>query len=207
MALTRVPAPPPPWVGSGGPQVLHASPGPRLGGLLPLSFVAANGAAIWALGRSRALATLVNSGPLAAFLATVGAGLGSGGDMSGYNLALNGERPGVPRGCPAYEEVLSPLPPPLPRKATMPLGRRASPPCVCVCDPTQSFCRVCVCPVFAQSFCRGCGVVSAQSFCFQRRVFQTGPLPTAPVLALSPYSSLHPFLKLCHSSFRCGSRR
>lgn len=88
-------------------EVLHASPGPKLGGLLPVSFVALNAAALFALGQSKALSTVVNSALVAALLGTVGQGLSSGSsnDMAGYNLNLDGETPGTVKGCPAYSEV------------------------------------------------------------------------------------------------------
>ena len=87
-------------------EVLHACPGPRIGGLVPVSFVALNGLVIWLLTNSKALGTLLNAGFLAGFLGTVGSGLASqGNDMGGYNLALNGETPSVVRGCPTYDQV------------------------------------------------------------------------------------------------------
>ena len=45
---------------------------------------------------------------MALFLLTVGQGLASQGDLSGYNLALNGESPGVMNGCPSYEDIRQP---------------------------------------------------------------------------------------------------
>jgi hypothetical protein len=88
-------------------EVLHACPGPRIGGLVPVSFVALNALVIWLLSNSKALGTLLNAGLLAGLLGTVGGGLASqGNDMGGYNLALNGETPSVVRGCPTYDQVM-----------------------------------------------------------------------------------------------------
>jgi hypothetical protein len=78
-------------------EVLHACPGPKLGGLVPLSFVALNALAIYVLGQIKPVGTLAASAALALFLGTVGQGLASEGNMAGYNLALNGETPSVVR--------------------------------------------------------------------------------------------------------------
>lgn len=89
-------------------EVLHACPGPKIGGLLPLSFVALNAAALFALNQSKALSQVVNCALVAAWLGTMGQGLAGQGDMAGYNLSLDGETPSIAKGCPTYEEVRQP---------------------------------------------------------------------------------------------------
>lgn len=88
-------------------EVLHACPGPKLGGLVPVSFVALNAGAIWALAQVKPLGTLAATSALALFLGAVGQGLASEGNMAGYNLALNGETPTVVRPNPRCRYNLS----------------------------------------------------------------------------------------------------
>jgi hypothetical protein len=78
-------------------EVMHASPGPRLAGLVPFTFLALNAAVIWTLSKVKPLGPLTAAAALALFLNTVGQGLASEGNMAGYNLALNGENPNVVR--------------------------------------------------------------------------------------------------------------
>ena len=56
-------------------EVLHASPGPKLGDVLPYSFAALNVAVLAALALVPRLSTAVNSAVLALFVSAVGAGL------------------------------------------------------------------------------------------------------------------------------------
>lgn len=85
-----------PAVGIG--EVLHSSPGPLLG-LLPLSFLAANLAALWLLAALPGVRGAVNTVLLGLFIHYVGCGLES--TVGDYNLALDD---GL-RGCPTYEQV------------------------------------------------------------------------------------------------------
>ena len=90
-------------------EVLHASPGPRIGELLPFTFAALNVVVLAALARVPRLGTLVNSFLVALFVGAVGEGLAgesaAGGKLAGYNLALND---GGLKGCPTYEQVRQP---------------------------------------------------------------------------------------------------
>jgi len=88
------------WIG----EVLHGSPGPQLGDVMPVSFVLLNVVVLGALSTFGELRTAANFALLAAFVHYVGCGIEGTGDLSDYNLALND---GV-RGCPTYEQVRQP---------------------------------------------------------------------------------------------------
>ena len=88
------------WIG----EVLHGSPGPQLGDVMPYSFIAGNVVVIGLLLTFAELRTTLNFALLAAFVNYVGCGLEGTQDLSDYNLALND---GV-RGCPTYEDVRQP---------------------------------------------------------------------------------------------------
>ncbi|KAG8466481.1 hypothetical protein KFE25_002237 [Diacronema lutheri] len=85
-------------------EVLHASPGPLLGGLVPASFALLNGAALALLARSERARGALNALLFASFVGYISAGLDGAGSPSAYNLALDD---GI-RGCPAYEDVVQP---------------------------------------------------------------------------------------------------
>ena len=87
-------------------DVLHGTPGPMIGGLVPALFVVGNLAAIAAVSFSKQLRNSVNIAAVAAFLTYVGAGLDGQAGLGDYNLALDDKYQGqVVKGCPAYDEV------------------------------------------------------------------------------------------------------
>ena len=88
------------WIG----EVLHGSPGPVLGDVMPVSFIALNVVAIGALSFLPKLKTATNIALLAAFIHYIGCGLEGTKELGDYNLALND---GV-KGCPTYEQVRQP---------------------------------------------------------------------------------------------------
>lgn len=85
-------------------EVMHGSPGPRVAGLIPLSFILFNVGFIMLAGEFKSLVLGLNVFLVSSFLGYVGGGLKGVGGMSDYNLGLNddfrGERV---RGCPSYE--------------------------------------------------------------------------------------------------------
>ncbi len=83
------------------PQVLHASPGPQIGDVLPITFLLGNVVAIGALARLPQARTALNIALLGLFINYVGCGLEGTGGLGDYNLALDD---GV-KGCPTYEQV------------------------------------------------------------------------------------------------------
>jgi len=90
-------------------DVLHSSPGFRVGGLVPITFLLGNVAFIALLSISKEIRAGVNIFLLSSFLSYVGAGLDGTAGLGDYNLALNdnyGQQ--VVRGCPAYDEVRQP---------------------------------------------------------------------------------------------------
>lgn len=90
-------------------DVLHGSPGPMVGGLVPITFIAGNVLAIAAVSFSKEIRNAVNVAALFAFLTYVGAGLEGAAGMGDFNLALDDNYKGqVVKGCPAYEEVRQP---------------------------------------------------------------------------------------------------
>eukprot|EP00977_Amphora_coffeiformis_P023037 scaffold12124_cov137-Amphora_coffeaeformis.AAC.3 len=87
-------------------DVLHSTPGPMVGGLVPALFIAGNAAAIAAVTFSKQVRNALNIAAVAAFLAYVGAGLDGNAGLGDYNLALDDSYQGqVVKGCPAYDEV------------------------------------------------------------------------------------------------------
>eukprot|EP00522_Entomoneis_paludosa_P008339 CAMPEP_0172457862 /NCGR_PEP_ID=MMETSP1065-20121228/24675_1 /TAXON_ID=265537 /ORGANISM="Amphiprora paludosa, Strain CCMP125" /LENGTH=994 /DNA_ID=CAMNT_0013211833 /DNA_START=139 /DNA_END=3123 /DNA_ORIENTATION=- len=90
-------------------DVLHGTPGPMVGGLVPLLFIAGNAAFIAAFNMSQQIRTSVNIAAVAAFFAYVGAGLDGTAGMGDFNLALDDPYKGqIVKGCPAYDEVRQP---------------------------------------------------------------------------------------------------
>ncbi len=87
-------------------DVLHGTPGPMVGNLVPALFILGNIAAITAVSTSKEIRNGVNIFALSAFLSYVGAGLDGTAGLGDFNLALNDNYNGkVVRGCPTYEEV------------------------------------------------------------------------------------------------------
>jgi hypothetical protein len=87
-------------------DVLHGTPGPMVGGLVPVLFIAGNAAVIAAISFSKQIRNSVNVAALAAFFTYVGAGLSGTAGLGDFNLALDDSYNGqVVKGCPAYEEV------------------------------------------------------------------------------------------------------
>ena len=90
-------------------EVLHATPGPQVGGLVPILFVAGNAAVIWAMSSFKQVRDAVNVALIAAFFTYVGAGLDGQGGLGDFNLALDDSFQGkVVKGCPSYEDVRQP---------------------------------------------------------------------------------------------------
>ena len=90
-------------------DVLHGSPGPMVGGLVPLTFIAGNVAVLTALASSKELRTATNVLAVSAFFAYIGAGLDGQAGLGDFNLAVNDNYQGkVVRGCPTYEQVRQP---------------------------------------------------------------------------------------------------
>jgi hypothetical protein len=90
-------------------DVLHASPGPKIGGLIPATFLAGNLAFIALITKSKEIRNAVNIAALAAFLTYVGSGLDGTAGTGDFNLALDDSYKGqIVRGCPSYDEVRQP---------------------------------------------------------------------------------------------------
>ena len=90
-------------------DVLHGSPGPMVGDLVPVTFLMGNVAAIWAISSFKEVRNSVNVAALFAFLTYIGAGLDGRAGLGDYNLALDdGYQGNVVKGCPAYDEVRQP---------------------------------------------------------------------------------------------------
>ena len=85
-------------------EVLHASPGPQIGEILPISFVVGNVVVLWLLSKSGEARGALGIALLGLFIQYVGAGLEGTNGLGDYNLAMND---GV-RGCPTYEQVRQP---------------------------------------------------------------------------------------------------
>ena len=85
-------------------EVLHASPGPKLGELVPVTFLVGNVVVLGLLARVAAVRTTVNIVLIGLVLNYVGSGLEGTNNLGDYNMALDD---GV-RGCPAYEQVRQP---------------------------------------------------------------------------------------------------
>lgn len=90
-------------------DVLHGSPGPMVGDLVPLSFLIGNVVVLGALAFSKELQAAVNILAVSAFIAYVGAGLDGQAGTGDYQLGVNDDYQGkVFKGCPTYEEVRQP---------------------------------------------------------------------------------------------------
>ena len=90
-------------------EVLHASPGPSIADLIPVTFAAGNLLVIALLSRFKDFRNAANIAALSAFFAYVGAGLDGQAGFGDFNLALDDSYKGrTVRGCPAYEEVRQP---------------------------------------------------------------------------------------------------
>jgi hypothetical protein len=88
-------------------EVLHASPGPMLAGLVPYSFLLATTLLAIALAQWDKLRAMAVSTSLALLLAHVGTGLDSS-SLADYNLQLDDDYQGkIVQGCPAPEAVQS----------------------------------------------------------------------------------------------------
>ena len=91
-------------------DVLHGSPGPMVGNLVPITFILGNVIAIGAFTYVKEIRNAVNVAVLFAFVAYVGAGLDGQAGMGDFNLAVDDNYKGtqIVKGCPAYEEVRQP---------------------------------------------------------------------------------------------------
>ena len=90
-------------------EVMHGSIGPKVGDLVPVSFLLGNVGAIWALSRFKEVSSALNIFLVAAFVNYVGSGLAGTGGLGDFNLQLNDPYKGtVVKGCPAYEDVRQP---------------------------------------------------------------------------------------------------
>jgi len=90
-------------------DVLHGSPGPMIGDLVPITFLLGNIVAIAAISKVAEIRNAVNVAALFAFFAYVGAGLDGQAGMGDFNLALDDSYKGqIVKGCPAYDEVRQP---------------------------------------------------------------------------------------------------
>jgi len=90
-------------------DVLHGSPGPMIGNLVPATFILGNVVAIAAITFIAEIRNAVNVAAVFAFFAYVGAGLDGQAGMGDFNLALDDSYKGqIVKGCPAYEEVRQP---------------------------------------------------------------------------------------------------
>ena len=90
-------------------DVLHASPGPKIADLVPVTFLLGNIVAIGAVTLSKQIRNAVNTAAIFAFFAYVGAGLDGTAGLGDFNLALDDSYKGqVVKGCPAYEDVRQP---------------------------------------------------------------------------------------------------
>jgi hypothetical protein len=90
-------------------DVLHGSPGPMVGDLVPITFILGNVVAIAAITYIAEIRNAVNVAALFAFFAYVGAGLDGQAGLGDFNLALDDSYKGkIVKGCPAYDEVRQP---------------------------------------------------------------------------------------------------
>ena len=90
-------------------DVLHGSPGPMIGDLVPVTFLLGNVVAIAAITYIAEIRNAVNVALFFAFFAYVGAGLDGQAGLGDFNLALDDSYKGqVVKGCPAYDEVRQP---------------------------------------------------------------------------------------------------
>ncbi len=87
-------------------DVLHGTPGPVIGELVPALFLAGNLAVIALLTMSKELRNTANILAVGAFLSYVGAGLDGEAGQGDYNLGLDDSFNGsTVKGCPTYDEV------------------------------------------------------------------------------------------------------
>ena len=90
-------------------ELMHGTPGPRVGGLVPVLFLLLSGWGAWAVASFSELAVSLNIFVFAAFINYIGSGLGGTNGMGDFNLALNDPYKGREfRGCPTYEQVRQP---------------------------------------------------------------------------------------------------
>jgi hypothetical protein len=91
-------------------DVLHGSPGPMVGNLVPITFILGNVIAIGAFTYVKEIRNAVNVAVLFAFVAYVGAGLDGQAGLGDFNLAVDDNYKGtqIVKGCPAYEDVRQP---------------------------------------------------------------------------------------------------
>jgi len=90
-------------------EVLHGTPGPKVGDLIPVLFLLGNVFAIMLVTLSKEIRNAVNVFALSAFLSYVGAGLDGKAGLGDFNLGLDDSYKGHQvRGCPTYEQVRQP---------------------------------------------------------------------------------------------------
>jgi len=90
-------------------DVLHGSPGPILGGLIPLPFLIGNIVFLGAMTVSKEFRTAVNIFAISSFFAYIGAGLDGKAGLGDFNLAVNDNyEEKIVKGCPAYDLVKQP---------------------------------------------------------------------------------------------------
>jgi len=90
-------------------DVLHGSPGPMVGNLVPATFLLANILFIGATAWSKEFRGALNIAALSAFLTYVGAGLDGQAGLGDFNLQINDNYQGqVVKGCPTYDQVRQP---------------------------------------------------------------------------------------------------
>jgi hypothetical protein len=90
-------------------DVLHGTPGPMVGNLVPALFILGNIVAILVISSFKEVGNAVNIFALSAFLTYVGAGLDGQAGLGDFNLALDDKYNGaVVKGCPTYDQVRQP---------------------------------------------------------------------------------------------------
>ena len=90
-------------------EVLHGTPGPKIGDLIPIFFLLGNIFAIILVTLSKEIRNAMNVFALSAFISYVGAGLDGQGGLGDFNLGLDDSYKGQQvRGCPTYEQVRQP---------------------------------------------------------------------------------------------------
>jgi hypothetical protein len=92
-------------------EILHASPGPQVAGLIPCSFLVATGVLAYALASCGSLRKVVVIAIVASLLNFIGAGLDGQTPslLADYNIQLDDDYHGrVVKGCPAPGSVQSP---------------------------------------------------------------------------------------------------
>ena len=87
-------------------DVLHGSPGPLVGDLVPATFILANVVFLTAFSISKEIRNVMNISLLFLFLNYIGSGLDGKAGLGDYNLAINDSYEGkIVKGCPAYDDV------------------------------------------------------------------------------------------------------